>query len=924
MTLPSTIGRSGQPPEFQAIFESIPGLYLVLSPDFRIVAVSDAYLQATMTQRGQIIGRGLFDVFPDNPDDPAASGTSNLRASLERVLTSGQPDAMAVQKYDIKRPANQGGGFEERYWSPVNSPVVGTDGKVLYIIHRVEDVTDFLRLRRQQTAQEQITEDLRTRASEMEVEVFQRAQELQRANSKLRAANEELAKLYQKTQELDRAKTRFFDNISHELRTPLTLILSPIRHRLRDAPDSDQIGPHVRQELESVERNAGFLLRRVNDLLDLASVDAGKSALNYASVDLSELARSVLSFFELAAAARGVKCELDAPPTSPIEADPDKLQRVLLNLLSNAFKFTPDRGIVRISISRRDEGLNLRVEDSGPGIPPDKRELVFERFRKLDADTTSRASGTGLGLSIVKEFVELHGGSSSVQESSLGGAAFHIALPAQAPAGTKVASAPRHDDALTRQAVEEVWPVVQPLDLPSAAGPEAPLVLLVEDHPEMRRILSTMLSPLYRVASAVDGQDGLNKALTIRPDLIISDIMMPTMSGDDLFHRLRSHPALQAVPVMFLTASHDRELRTRLLEAGANEFIEKPFSPREVLARVRKLIEARRTAQERFRHIVESSPGAIIGIDQDHHVALVNAQAERLFGISRSAALGASIFDLFPTAAHKQIRTIIKQAAPAPTPPITWELTARHSVNGQFPVDIHASRLNTEDGILTIAFVSDITERKRAERRQRLMMDELDHRVRNNLAVVLALSSQTMQQSSTLQDFEVAFKGRIAALARLHSTLAQSRWEGTHVHELVMLALEGYVAQNSHRISIDGPDLIVPGRHGQSLCLALHELTTNAVKYGALSTTSGRVAVNWTIEPSHTGGRSLTLSWKEFDGPKVTTPTRKSFGRTLIEESLPYELRAKSILSFLPDGVSCTIVAPLPNPGEPEEFSCAG
>lgn len=923
MTLPSAIGRSKQPPEFQAIFESIPGLYLVLAPDFRIVAVSDAYLQATMTQRGQIIGRGLFEVFPDNPDDPTASGTSNLRASLERVLASGQPDAMAVQKYDIKRPVAQGGGFEERFWSPVNSPVVGTDGKVMYIIHRVEDVTDFLRLRRQQTAQEQITEDLRTRASEMEVEVFQRAQELQRANSKLRAANDELATLYQRTQELDRAKTRFFDNISHELRTPLTLILSPVRHRLRDAPDSDQLSPRVRQELESVERNAGFLLRRVNDLLDLASVDAGQSSISYSTVDLSSLARSVLSFFEQASATRSVTCELLAPPACVIEADADKLQRVLLNLLSNAFKFTPNQGRVRVGISLRGDMVTLRVEDSGPGIPVGKRELIFERFRKLDADAANRTPGTGLGLSIVKEFVDLHMGRANVEESTLGGAAFQITLPIHAPPGTLIAARRNPDDALTRQTVEEVWPVVQPLDMSSEAGLEAPLVLLVEDHPEMRRILSTMLSPSYRVLTATDGQDGLNQALTARPDLIISDIMMPTMSGDDLFHRLRSHPSLQAVPVMFLTASHDRELRTRLLEAGANEFIEKPFSPREVLARIRRLIEARRTAQERFRHIVESSPGAMIGIDQDYCVTLVNAQTERLFGISRSAALGSSIFDLFPTAAHKQVRTIIQQAAPAPAPPTTWELNARHSGKGPFPVDIHASRLNTEDGIMTIAFVSDITERKRAERRQRLMMDELDHRVRNNLAVVLALSSQTMQQSSTLQDFEVAFKGRIAALARLHSTLAQSRWEGTHVHELVMLALEGYVAENSPRISIEGPDLIVPGRHGQSLCLALHELTTNAVKYGALSTTNGRVAVNWTIEPLQTGGRSLTLSWKEFNGPKVMTPTRRSFGRMLIEESLPYELRAKSTLSFLPDGVSCTIVAPLPNPGEPEEFSFA-
>ena len=134
-------------PNFRLLFESTLGLYLVLKPDLTIVAVSDAYLNATMTKREDIVGRGLFDVFPDNPDDPAANGVSNLRASLERVLRNRTSDAMAVQKYDIRRPDSEGGGFTERYWSPVNSPVLNGGGEVLYILHRVEDVTDFVRLK---------------------------------------------------------------------------------------------------------------------------------------------------------------------------------------------------------------------------------------------------------------------------------------------------------------------------------------------------------------------------------------------------------------------------------------------------------------------------------------------------------------------------------------------------------------------------------------------------------------------------------------------------------------------------------------------------------------------------------------------------------------------------------------------------------
>src|SRR5437867_6436017 len=173
-------------PDFQALFESAPGLYLVLTPALTIVAVSDAYLKATMTKREEILGRGLFEVFPDNPDDPAATGVRNLRASLDRVLTHRAPDTMAVQKYDIRRPESEGGGFEERYWSPVNSPVLGADGKVAYIIHRVEDVTAFVHLKQSGSEQYRITEELRSRAAEMEAEVFRRAQQIQEVNNQLR------------------------------------------------------------------------------------------------------------------------------------------------------------------------------------------------------------------------------------------------------------------------------------------------------------------------------------------------------------------------------------------------------------------------------------------------------------------------------------------------------------------------------------------------------------------------------------------------------------------------------------------------------------------------------------------------------------------------------------------------------------------
>jgi PAS domain S-box-containing protein len=179
-------------PDFQVLFESAPGLYLVLTSQLNIVAVSDAYLRATMTKREEILGRGIFDVFPDNPDDPSATGVRNLRTSLQRVIQDKTPDTMAVQKYDIRKPESEGGGFEERFWSPVNSPVFGSDKGLAYIIHRVEDVTEFVRLKQQTLEQEKLAEKLRTHAGQMEAEVYQRAAEVQGANRRLEAANQAL------------------------------------------------------------------------------------------------------------------------------------------------------------------------------------------------------------------------------------------------------------------------------------------------------------------------------------------------------------------------------------------------------------------------------------------------------------------------------------------------------------------------------------------------------------------------------------------------------------------------------------------------------------------------------------------------------------------------------------------------------------
>jgi signal transduction histidine kinase/CheY-like chemotaxis protein len=360
--------------------------------------------------------------------------------------------------------------------------------------------------------------------------------------------------------ELERLKTDFFANVSHELRTPLALILGPAERLLADA----RLDPAQRRDLEVMSRNARTLLKHVNDLLDVSKLEAGKMQLRWAAIDLMHLVRFVAGHFELIAEEKKIALSIDGPDAMPVDGDNERLQHVVLNLLSNAFKFTPAGGQVHVTLRIELGRALLTVADTGPGVRVEDRPFIFDRFRQAERGPARSFGGTGLGLAIVRDFVELHGGTVTVGEAEGGGARFSVSLPVAAPPGVTVErGAPASDvaEALMRQALDELRQRVE-----AAAGggaSEQPTVLVVEDNVDMNRFVSESLAPSYRVERAFDGVEGVAKAAAIVPDLIVSDVMMPRMSGDQLVAAIRDRPTLAAVPIVVLTAKADDELPSR-------------------------------------------------------------------------------------------------------------------------------------------------------------------------------------------------------------------------------------------------------------------------------------------------------------------------------------------------------------------------
>jgi signal transduction histidine kinase len=442
--------------------------------------------------------------------------------------------------------------------------------------------------------------------------------ELDQNRKKLEETNRKLV-------ELDQIKSRFFANISHELRTPLTLLLAPLESLIQERGSS--FGPQIQELLVIMQGNGLRLLKLINDLLDLVRLESGKMEVKPEPVAMEPFLRGLSNAIRKTAEDRGVRLETNIDSgLSTALTDSDKLEKILLNLLFNALKFTPAGGVVQLEASTQNGEMVLAVSDTGVGISDEKVPYVFDRFWQADTSSQRKYQGVGIGLALVKELVEVQGGTVSVSSKVGRGSVFTVRLPYRAADQSKLPLPSTSENHLEPQALgitshgpgangnwlknlhrhaELVPPMtplrdlLRPMEFFTTNGP--PRVLIADDEPDMLRYLRSQLSQNFQVIEAVDGQQAVDKARQFLPDVILCDMMMPEKDGLEVCRELRQRTSTEAIPILMLTARADEETKLAVLSAGANDFVSKPFSTTEVSVRLKNLADAHHLQQELSR-----------------------------------------------------------------------------------------------------------------------------------------------------------------------------------------------------------------------------------------------------------------------------------------------------------------------------------
>jgi PAS domain S-box-containing protein len=587
-------------------------------------------------------------------------------------------------------------------------------------------------------------------------------------------AYEEEKKRAEALAELDRAKTVFFANVSHEFRTPLTLILGPLEDALAETPE-----PRQRERLELLHRNALRLQKLVNTLLDFSRIEAGRIRASYEPTDLAALTRELASVFRSAVEKAGMRLIVHCPPLGePVYVDRDMYEKVVLNLLSNAFKFTLEG---EIEVALRDAGavVELSVRDTGTGIAEDQLPHVFERFHRVEGARARTHEGTGIGLALVQELVKRHGGTVGVRSSRGQGSTFTVVLPKGkghlpidrlgtgcALVSTALTASHYLEEALRWLPGEAACsqPVAPHVPQPSpgeagdgqrhrVTGADRPRVVWADDNADMRDYVRRLLSERYNTEAVADGEAALAAARRAPPDLVLADVMMPGLDGFGLLRELRADERTRAVPVVLVSARAGEESRVEGLQAGADDYLVKPFSARELLARVEAHLQlgrvrrdaARRerslraeadAARARLEGVLSSISDQFIVLDRDWRYVYVNDQVLATTGMARQELLGKTPWEVFPDLAGTAFECEARRAV-AEGRPVQFEY--HHPARGRW-FEYHLSP--SADGLTIL--VTETTARRQAEealkdadRRKDEFLATLAHELRNPLAPLL-------------------------------------------------------------------------------------------------------------------------------------------------------------------------------------------
>ncbi|VXB10000.1 Histidine kinase [Burkholderia sp. 8Y] len=546
---------------YRIVFRLLPSPCLLLSPGdgYTILDANDAFLRETLSDRPDLIGRPVFDAFPDNPADQKTQATKILGESLDRVIRLRRTDAMALQRYDVPDRSSDAGRFIVRYWSPINIPLLNVDGSVAFIIHRVENVTDFVAEVHQRTPAQHEEEKRGMRYVETESELIRRSRQLSNSNQELRRLSEEAFALAARLKDESIRKDEFLAMLGHELRNPLAGLASAFQ--LIDLSDAAK---DMHEEMGSlINRQIATLTRLVDDLLDASRVSRGAIRLHRELIDLRMVietaAYSVRREFE--SKAHSLVIDL-APGEYAMNGDATRLQQVVANLLSNAVKFTDRGGNIRMRLFASTVGAERRavftIEDNGRGIPPRYLESIFDLFAQVNTTLDRAEGGLGIGLNLARRLVELHGGTLVARSEGEGkGSQFIVELP------------------LPIAAAERPAPVTDHFPLAADQGIS---ILLVEDNDDVRAATAAMLHSLgYEVATAPDGMSGVDSMVARTPKVAIVDIGLPGIDGFEVARRARDLLGEKRPHLIALSGYSGSEVSERAIESGFDDVFVKPI-----------------------------------------------------------------------------------------------------------------------------------------------------------------------------------------------------------------------------------------------------------------------------------------------------------------------------------------------------------